>query len=187
MSPMSSSNLRSMLLVAFVALTLIFGSLTTYEFVQVQQVKSPPPTTYTVTATITSPTTATLTVAETTYSTTYTITITTSKLPDEGTTLVSNGEVYAYKRLENFDEGETITFKNVNFTNLIYNSTETYLEPTFFIKVTYIDGFSQVLTVWINPFASSPLTYFTDHSPKAGVIISNENSSVALYLLVEEI
>jgi hypothetical protein len=183
---MSSSRVRNVLLVTFIVLTLIFGSLFVYEFIQVQQVKSPPPTTYTVTATITTPTTITSTVAETTYSTTHTVTITTSKLPDEGTTSLNNGEDYTYKRLENFDEGETITFKNVSFTNLIHNATETYLEPVFFIKVAYTDGFSQVLTVWINPFASRPLMYFTDHSPKAGVIISNENSLIVLYLIVEE-
>jgi hypothetical protein len=51
---MSSSKTRNILLVAFVVLTLVFGSLFAYEFFQVQRVKSPSTITSTTTVTSTS-------------------------------------------------------------------------------------------------------------------------------------
>ncbi len=201
---MSSIKFRDALLIAFAIMFLLLGSISAYEFVQVdglnkeisrlnsevEELKSTPPTTYTTTATIMTTTMITSTVAETTYSTTFTSTVMTSKpmLPDEGSIILNDVEDYAYKRIETFEEGSSIIFRNVNFTNLKHNATETYMVPVFFIKVTFRDGVSEVIKIFIIPLESRPLMYFTIHSPKAGIIISNGNSLIVegFYLMVEE-
>jgi hypothetical protein len=71
---MSSSKFRNMLLVAFAVLTIIFGSISAYGYIQVQQLKNIGQTTSTTTVTLTPSTTVT---TETRF-TTSTITVTTN-------------------------------------------------------------------------------------------------------------
>ncbi len=181
---MSSSKFRSILLVAFAVLTIVFSSISAYEFVQVQQLKSSTMTTSTTTVTSTPSTTYTSTYTSTfNYTSTYvttetrittsTITVTSPvpKLPDEGEFEIVNKGTFAYKYVGDLQEGASVTFKNVTFDSVGYPGTITGCV----IRVIWVSlpgGTGEKLSVgWCYPSEIS--IEFTNHSfMKAGVIFA---------------
>jgi hypothetical protein len=156
----SSSKVRSVLLLTFVVLTLLFGSLSTYEFVQINSLEKG--------------------VSDLKSSTS------TATIPEEGLIdFYKIGEFY-YKRVVEMNQGESITFKGVTFTNLKLNETYTGCFVYFF-KLSFQDGTNEVEQVNLCGLSFEPRTFFTNHTnPRAGVIVSHGNSPIAegTYLLV---
>ena len=155
-------KIKTGLLIVFVVLTLIFGSLSVFE----------------------------LLAGPTTLYTTATITITTSVpiIPDEGHISFYRIGYLAYKRIVDFGEGSSVTFRNVTFQSLSVNVTYTGCIVRF-VKIIFQDGLSEVLQVTSCLMAFEPHVQFTNHTnPKAGVIDSYGDSFVAkgIYLLVED-
>ena len=170
---MSSPKFRNMLLVAFAVLTIIFSSLSAYEYIQVQQLKSPSVTTSTTTITLTSSTTSTTVTTETRF-TTSTIIVTTSFVPDLGSIgFRGMGQrlYFQYKRVS-LPVGTSVTFSNVTFYNVPPAPTSTACVG-YNIRVTFADGASEMLGVGECP-TSGPSIVFTEHSnPKAGIIFEH--------------
>jgi hypothetical protein len=149
-------RVKTSLLIVFVVLTLIFGSLSAFGL-------------------LAGPTT---------------ITITTSvpPVPDEGYISFYRIGYFAYKRVIDFGEGSSVTFRNVTFRNLPLNVTYTGC-IVHFVKVTFPDGLPEVLQITSCPTIFEPHVQFTNHtSPRAGVIDSYGDSFVAkgIYLLVKD-
>jgi hypothetical protein len=175
---MSSLKKQNLLLVTFGVLTIIFGSLFAYEFIQVQQLKSSTITTSTTTITSTPSTTYTSTsnytstyvTTETRY-TTSTITVTSSFMPDLGSIgFQGMGQrlYFQYKRVS-LPVGTSVTFSNVTFYNVPPAPTSSSCVG-YNIRVTFTDGDSEMLGIGQCP-TSGPSIVFTEHSnPKAGII-----------------
>jgi len=165
---MSSSDLRSILLVTFAVLTLIFGSLSAYEFFQVQQVRS--------TSSNTSSTTSTITKTTETLFTTSTVTVTATvpNVPDEGLIGFGYGSyegVFAYKRFSDFGAGTSVTFRNVTFYSMPLNTSLTGCE-VYYVRVTFPDGTSERADVGSCVSFYPSITFTTHSNPKAGLIFS---------------
>ena len=160
---MSSIKTSNKLLIIFVVLTLIFGSLSAYEFFQVQQVKS---------SSITTSTTAN---TETLFTTsTITVTATVPNVPDEGLIDFGYGSyegVFAYKRVSDFGAGASVTFRNVTFYSMPLNTSITGCE-VYYVRVTFPDGTSERADVGSCVSLYPSITFTTHSSPKAGVIFS---------------
>jgi hypothetical protein len=112
---MSSFKVYNTILIIFIVLTLIFGSLSAYEFFQIEQLKS---------SSITTSTTAVILIPSTTFTTTTTLT--TQALSDRGLIRVYDGvtvKVFEYMKW-NSSTPNTLTFNNVTFT-LWTNTTVT--------------------------------------------------------------
>ncbi len=163
---MSFSKFRSVLLVAFAVLTIIFGSISAYEFVQVQQLKSSRITTSTTTVTSTPSTTET-------WYTTSTITATSPvpKLPDEGEFEIVNMGTFEYKYVGDLQGGASVSFRNVTFYSMPLNTTITGCSVRY-IRATFPDGTWERINVgWCYPIKIS--IQFTNHSnPRAGMIFA---------------
>lgn len=176
-----------MLLVAFVVLTLIFGSISVFGLFQVGQLKS----SSIITVTITTPTMITSTVAETPCSTIYTSTVTTSMpvVPEEGSLVFWGMPSFSYKLVgEDFEPGSSTNFNGVTFASLLLNNTYVGCMVRI-VKITFQDGSSEVIQTAMCPTGFEPHIYFADHSnPRAGIIISYGHSPIVegFYLLVSE-
>lgn len=161
---------KTILLIVFIGLTLVFSSLYFFELVNSPMVISPSSSTETL-------------------FTTSTIMVTTSVpfIPDEGSIIFDMAGRFAYKRVESFEVGDSITFRNVTFFNLPLNVTYTGCIVRF-IKVTFPDELSEELQVTSCPMSFEPHVQFTNHGePRVGIIDSYGDSFVAkgIYLLVE--
>ena len=169
---MPSSKFRNVLLVAFAVLTIIFGSISAYEYIQVQQLKSSTITTSTTTVTSTPSTTYTHT-----YRTTSVITAT-ATIPDEGEFKIcfpnrTDCYFFVYKRISesDFPAGTSVTFKNVTFYNMPLNFTTSC--TLFYIRITFPDGTSELGGAGYC-FPPETSIGFSDHSnPTAGVMYLN--------------
>jgi hypothetical protein len=160
---MSSIKARNVLLVVFVVLTIIFGSLSAFEFVQVQKLKSQSITTSTTANTETLFTTSTIT-----------ITATVPNVPDEGLIGFGYGPyegVFAYKRVSDFGAGASVTFRNVTFYSMPLNTSITGCE-VYYVRVTFPDGISERADVGSCVSLYPSIAFTTHSSPKAGVIFS---------------
>jgi hypothetical protein len=154
-------KVKTYLLIFFVVLTLIFGSLFTFEFVQVNNLEKD--------------------VSELKGSSSTTV-------PEEGIIGFYMMGDFSYKMVSAMKEGESITFKGVTFTNLPLNKTYTGCIVQFF-KFSFQDGSFEVIQITLCPTAFEPRTYFTNHTnPKAGVMVSIGHSPIAggIYLLVQD-
>jgi hypothetical protein len=214
---MSSKKARNMLLATFVVLTLIFGSLFAYEFVQVQQLKSSSQTTSTTTLTLTPYTTTvpftttvtllpstTFTVATSTETgittSIITVTATVPNVPDEGVINFglpnrTNAYSFYYKRMPDFPQGTSVTFKNVTFECMPLTHTTTC--KLYNVTITFADGTSELNVVGYC-FPPTTSIAFTIHSnPTAGVMyapggyssggnVINQPVAAGFYLLVSE-
>jgi hypothetical protein len=120
---------------------------------------------------------------------TTTSTITnTSTVPDEGYISFYKIGYFAYKSVGAWDEGASIMFNGVTFTNLPLNATYTGCAVSF-IKISFQDGVSEVIQITICPTLFEPHIYFTNHTnPKAGIIDSLGPSPIirGIYILVED-
>jgi hypothetical protein len=192
---MSSPKTRNILLVTFVVLTLILGSLSAYEFVQVQQLKSSTITTSTTTVTSTPSTTYTHT-----YRTTSVITAN-ATIPDEGEIKIyfpnrTKCYFFDYKRMSDFPEGTSVTFKNVTFECMPLTYTTTC--KLYYVTITFADGTSELSGAGYC-FPPETSIAFTDHSnPTAGVMyapgwygsggnVIGQPVAAGFYLLVSQI
>ncbi len=165
---MSSIKARNVLLVTFVVLTIIFGSLSAYEFFQVQQVGS--------TSSNTSSTTSTITKTTETLFTTSTITVTATvpNVPDEGLIGFGYGPyegVFAYKRVSDFGAGTSVMFRNVTFYSMPLNTSLTGCE-VYYVRVTFPDGTFERVNVGTCVSFYPSIAFTTYSNPKAGVIFS---------------
>jgi len=165
---MPSAKVRNMLLATFVVLTLVFGSLSIYDFFQIQQLKIS---------------------GSTTLFTTSTITVTTSvpTVRDEGDIYFSGIGYFQYKRLLDLPVGTSVTFWNVTFYSVPLNSTSSGC-TIYNITVSFPDGTSEQTGVGSCPL-QGPKVVFTNHShPRAGIIYRHPygDSFIApeFYLLV---
>jgi hypothetical protein len=144
----------------FIVLTLIFGSLFAFEFVQVNNLEKE--------------------VGELKGSNSTTV-------PEEGLIYFYKMGDFSYKMVSEMNEGESITFNGVTFTNLPLNLTYTGCAVQFF-KFSFADGSSEIAQINLCPMAFEPGMYFTNHmNPRAGVIVSLGDSPIArgIYLLVQ--
>ena len=158
---MSSIKARNELLIVFVVLTLVFGSMFAYEFVQVNSLEKE--------------------VSELKSSSSTTV-------PEEGIIYFYKMGDFYYKMVSEMKEGESITFKGVTFTNLLLNHTYTGCVVQFF-KFSFQDDSSEVTQITLCPSAFEPDIYFTNHTnPRAGLIYSLGDSPIArgIYLLVQD-
>jgi hypothetical protein len=169
---MSSIKARNVLLMVFVVLTIIFGSLFTFEFFQVQKLKTPNITTSITTVTSTSSTTSTSVTTETLTTTSIiTASATVPNVPEEGQINFGYMGTYAYKKLGDLARDAKVTFRNVTFSSI--PSTEIATGCVIRnIWVTFPDGTSEKIGVGWCMFPKLDMA-FTNHSnPKAGVILS---------------
>jgi hypothetical protein len=169
---MSSIKARNVLLVTFVVLTIIFGSLFAYEFIQVQQLKTPNITTSITTVTSTSSTTSTPVTTETLTTTSIiTASATVPNVPEEGQINFGYMGTYTYKKLGDLAGDAKFIFRNVTFSSI--PSTEIATGCVIRnIWVTFPDGTSEKIGVGWCMFPKLDMA-FTNHSnPKAGVILS---------------
>ncbi len=158
---MSSIKARNVLLITFVMLTIIFGSLFAFEFVQINNLEKE--------------------VNELKGSNSTTV-------QEEGLIYFYKMGDFSYKMVSEMKEDESITFKGVTFTNLPLNKTYTGCVVQFF-KFSFQDGSSEVAQITLCPSAFEPGMYFTNHtSPRAGLIYSLGGSPIArgIYLLVRD-
>jgi hypothetical protein len=159
---MSPSKVRSSILATFIILTIIFGSLFAYEFVQVNRLEKE--------------------VSDLkSYSSTTTV-------PEEGLIYFLGFGDFEYKMVSEMKEGESITYKNVTFTDLPLNETYTGCSVQFF-KFSFTDGSSEVSQITLCPTSFEPKMYFTNHTnPRAGVMVSFGDSPIArgIYLMVND-
>lgn len=159
---MSSIKARNELLIIFVVLTLIFGSLSVYEFIQVNNLEKE--------------------VSDLKSSSS------TTTVPEEGLLYFFKFGDFEYKMVSEMKEGESITYKNVTFTDLPLNETYTGCSVQFF-KFSFQDGSSEVKQITLCPTSFEPKMYFTNHTnPRAGVMVSFGDSPIArgIYLLVQD-
>ncbi|MGD0329000.1 MAG: hypothetical protein ABSB40_00975 [Nitrososphaeria archaeon] len=201
---MSSIKVRNVLLVTFVVLTLIFGSLSAYEFVQVQQVKSLSQTTSTTTVTLPPSTTFTVATSTETGITTSIITVTATvpNVPNEGVIKIgfpnrTNAYFFDYKRMAGFPAGTSVTFKGVTFYSEPLNESLTGC-VVYYVKVTFPDGTSEVTGAGYCATMVITSIAFTNHSnPTAGVMyapaeyglgdqVIDQPVAAGFYLLVSE-
>ena len=109
-------------------------------------------------------------------------------VPEES--LIGFSEIggFSYKRVDTMEEGESISFKDVTFTNLPLNKTYTGCIVLFF-KFSFSDGTSEIQQITLCPTTFEPKVYFTNHTnPKAGVIYSLGHSPIVrgIYLMVQD-
>ena len=169
---MSSIKARNVLLVTFVVLTLVFGSLSIYDFFQIEQLKSSNITTSTTTVTSTSSATSTSVTTETLTTTSIiTASATVPNVPEEGQINFGYMGTYAYKKLGDLAGDAKVTFRNVTF----YSVPSTEIATGCVIRniwVTFPDGTSEKIGVGWCMFPKLDIA-FTNHSnPRAGVILS---------------
>lgn len=180
---MSSSKFRNILLTTFIFLTLIFGSLTVYEFFQVQQVRS------TSQNTVTSTTASTTTVSVTVYPTTYPTTIPPGTLPDNGyieiQTIGESRHDFAYTKLVN-STPDNFVFHGVNFTLWVQKTVTPTQGPCASpggyhgYLITFSDGSSENLSACMLAGYTYEI-FLTKHTdPQAGLMVFD---SGALYFL----
>ncbi|MGD0330479.1 MAG: hypothetical protein ABSB40_08550 [Nitrososphaeria archaeon] len=174
---MSSIKARNVLLVTFVVLTIILGSLSAYEFFQVQQSKT---AMWTSTSVITVTATVPYVLNESEIKFVY------------GT----NYYIFAYERIADLPAGSSVTFRNVTFYSMPLNTSITGC-GVYYIKIIFLDGTSERLNVGWCGFPTTSLA-FTNHSnPKAGVFyapgeyglggqVIDQPVAAGFYLLVSE-
>jgi hypothetical protein len=108
-------------------------------------------------------------------------------VPDEGKIDLESG-VFTYVRLQVFEEGASVTFRNVTFYNIPLEVTITRCSD-YFIRVSFPDGVEEKIDMWLcKPSLYSSV--FTYHSgPKAGVIVAlskyGEDNKI-VYSIIEE-
>ncbi len=176
---MSSLKFKNLLLTAFAVLTMIFGSLFAYEFVQVQELTGSSQIASTTTVTLQPSTTFTVTTStETRISTSVVVvTATVPNVQDEGELSITfpnktQSELFAYKRLSDFPEGTSVNFEGVTFYNMPHNMTTC---EVYYIKITFYisDGTSERLGVgWCYGFPNTDMDFSNHSNPIAGVILA---------------
>lgn len=160
---MSSFKKRNLLLVTFGVLTILFGSLFAYEYVQVQQLKSSTTTTSTTTGTLTpSPT------SETTETATSIVCFIddTVNIKDVGT--------FAYRRETTTGAGNVVVLKNVTFAiwvNTQVTFTFGLCSPYRGYVITFQDGTSENMTACSIAFSPITTRLTTHRNPRAGLSI----------------
>ncbi len=169
---MSSSKTRNILLATFVVLTLVFGSLSIYDFFQIQQLKSSGSTTLFTNSLLEN----------------ITVTASVPTVHDVGSIYFSGIGYFQYKRLSDLPVGTSVMFWNVTFYSVSLNFTSSGC-TIYNITVSFPDGTSEQIGVEYCPTGGSDVV-FTNHSnPKAGVILQGpyNDSFIALgfYLLVQ--
>ena len=180
---MSSSKTRNMLLILFVVLTLIFGSLSAYEFSQVQQVRS------TSQNTVTSTTFSVTTISVTIYPTTYPTTTPSGTLPDNGyiqiQTIGEGRQDFAYTKLVS-STPDAFVFDGVNFTLWVQKTVTFSAGPCASpggyhgYLITFSDGSSENLSACMLAGYTYEI-FLTKHTdPQAGLMVFEDG---ALYFL----
>lgn len=170
---MSSFKVNNTILIIFIVLTLIFGSLFAFEFFQVQQVKSSSTTTSTIIITLTSSTTSTFVTTETEITTSVVTVTPASNVADEGVIKLwfpnrKNVYLFDYRRMGDFPAGTSVTFKNVTFFSKPINFLGC---EEYDIMVTFPDGMSEETGAGYCGTEVLTSVAFTNHSnPIAGVM-----------------
>jgi hypothetical protein len=174
---MSSSKFRGVLLAAFVVLTIVFGSISVYEYIQVQQTTTitlPPSTTFTVTTS----TETQIFISVITY------TATVPYVPDEGEIEIcfpnkTDCYFFAYKRMSGFPQGTSVTFKNVNFYSMPLTGHFTGCVE-YNVTITFADGTSELHGAgYCGPDARTSIAFTDYKNPTAGVMYAPNDYSVA--------
>ena len=161
-----------MLLALFIALTIVFASISAFEYFNL---RTAAPTTTTITATMT---------AQPGASQTYVHFKSSSiPLPDNGHITIGNTDLFTYTSLQTPEVGPnpSTTLENVTFTYLKPNATITGCIQYEF-KAAFQDGSSENLTAQSCPTGfESTLALSKHQTPTAGLLLM---PSVGMYALV---